>query len=440
MRPHMRKALLLVLAFTVSSLNAEILKVGIDGVINPVTAEFIEKAVNQAETQNAEFLLIDLSTPGGLGVSMQQIIQKILNSRVPVVCYVTPKGAHAASAGFFILLSADVAAMAPGTNTGAAHPVLTFGGESKTMMEKVKNDALANLRSIVNQRQRNYAMAEQAVTESKSYTAEEALKGNLINFVADDQQALLKKLDGFEVTRFTGEKQKLETTGQKVVPLEMTFREKVLSTIADPNIALVLGVLGLLGVYVEFTHPGFFLPGILGAIAVLLALLGFSLLPINIVGVLLILLAIGLFIAEVKVQGFGILGIGGVVAMLFGILMLINAPNPSVRIGLGLAAAVAIGFGLIFMFLLHLVIRSHRRQVTTGSAGLIGQQGIARSDIDAQGGMVFVNGEWWKAVSDQPISKGSLIRVVRTLHLQLVVEEPSKGAGGKGEDERVERL
>ncbi len=413
-------ALLIVLA-AMSFTQGEILKVRIDGIVDPITAEFITKGIERAEERQAELLLIHLATPGGLGVSMQEIIQKILNSKIPIVCYVAPQGAHAASAGFFILLSADVAVMAPGTNTGAAHPVFPFGMENKIMLEKVKNDALANLRSIVKRRQRNYELAEKGVLESKSYTAQEAFDGNLIDFIADDEDDLLKKLDGQEIKRFSGEKQTIHTRDQRIELLEMTLRQKVLGTIANPNFALVLGVIGLLGLYLEFTHPGLIFPGVGGGICLLLSLLGFSLLPVNMIGILLIFLALGLFIAEVVVQGFGVLGTGGVVAMILGILFLIDTPYPALRINLDLALAIALPFALIFMFLLRLVIKSHRGKVTTGEAGLVGSEGRAQTDINRECGRIFVGGEWWQAVSDVEIPKGSRVRVDHADNLMLVV-------------------
>lgn len=418
----MKRGVFLLFLLAGSFTHAKILKVEIDGIIDPITSEFIAQSVREAETQRAEFLLIRLATPGGLGVSMQQIIQKILNSEVPVVCYVAPQGAHAASAGFFILLSADVAAMAPGTNTGAAHPVFPFGMESKIMLEKVKNDALASLRSIVKQRERNYELAEKGVLESRSYTVQEAAEGGLIDLVAADEEELLLKLEGREVTRLTGDKQLLKTRGQEVELLEMTFRQRVLSSIANPNFALILGVVGLLGLYLEFTHPGLVLPGVVGGISLLLALLGFSLLPINYIAVLLILLAFGLFIAEIKVQGFGLLGMGGVVSLVLGILFLIDVPYPALRIQLGLALAVAISFALIFLVLLRLVIQSHRQQVTTGAPGLIGRTGKARTDINSEGGKVFVQGELWQAVSEASIVEGNRVQVKRVEEFYLVVE------------------
>ncbi|MEE2840730.1 MAG: nodulation protein NfeD [Acidobacteriota bacterium] len=418
----MRRIFLLVILLATSTAQGEIFKVKIDGVIDPITSEFITGAVEQAEEQEAEFLLIELSTPGGLGVSMQEIIQMILNSEVPVVCFVEPQGARAASAGFFILLSADLAVMAPGTNTGAAHPVFPFGGEDETMLEKVTNDALANLRAIVSQRERNYEMAEKGVIESKSYTAQEALEGGLIDLIVEDEEELLKELDGREITRFSGELQRLETEGQEVVLLEMTFRQRILSTIADPNIALLLGVLGLLGLYLEFTNPGLMAPGIIGGICFILALLGFSLLPINYIGVLLILLAIGLFIAELMVSGFGLFGVGGIVAMTLGLLVLIDAPNPEVRIQWGTALAVAGSFAIIMLFLLRLIIKSIKAKVITGTGSLEGSIGQARTQVNREGGKVFVSGEWWQAVSESSIETGATVRVVGSRDLVLTVE------------------
>ncbi len=418
-----RLFLLVLMALTLSSVQGEILKVDIDGVIDPITAEFIQSSVDEAEKVNAEFLLIQLQTPGGLGISMQQIVQTILNSKVPIVCYVAPKGAHAASAGFFVLLAADVAAMAPGTNTGAAHPVFPFGMENDVMLEKVKNDALASLRSIVNQRNRNYELAEKGVVESKSYTAQEALDGHLIDLIGDSQEDLLAKLDGREIKRFTGETQILRTAGVPVRVLEMGYRERLLSEIADPNFALILGVVGLLGLYFEFTHPGMVVPGVVGGICLLLALLGFSLVPISIIGVLLIILSIGLLVAEVKVQGFGVLGLGGIIAMVLGILFLIDSPYPELRIGLSIALAVAIPFAVILVFLLRLVIRSHQRKVTTGEAGLVGMIGQARTEVGPTGGgTVFVAGELWRATAGSAIAPGSMVRVARARNLDLFVE------------------
>jgi membrane-bound serine protease (ClpP class) len=417
----MRRIFPFLFFLALSSLHGDILKVEIDGVIDPITSEFIQTSVVTAEEEEADFLLIRLQTPGGLGISMQEIVQTILNSKIPIVCYVSPRGAHAASAGFFILLSADVAAMAPGTNTGAAHPVFPFGMENEIMLEKVKNDSLANLRSIVKQRQRNYELAEQGVLESKSFTAQEALDGGLIDLIGDSEQDLLESLEGMEITRFSGESVVLKGD-QPVRLLTMTYRQRILSAIADPNFALILGVVGLLGLYLEFQHPGLVVPGVVGAICLLLALLGFSLLPVNFIGVLLIILALGLFIAEVKVQGFGILGFGGIVAMVLGIIFLIDAPYPDLRINWGTALAVTIPFALIFIFLIRLAVRSQLAKVLTGKAGLVGLTGESRTEINADGGKVFVAGELWRARSHDTIPAGKTVKIVKAKGLEVLVE------------------
>ncbi len=417
-----RVVALLFLSLFVLPVRGEILKVEIDGPIEPIVAGFIRGAVQEANRTKAEFLLIRLATPGGLGVSMQDIIQDILNSEVPIVCFVSPRGSHAASAGFFILLASDVAAMAPGTNTGAAHPVFPLGMEDKVMLEKVTNDALANLRSIVERRHRNYELAEQGVLESKSYTSTEALEGGLIDLVADDEAALLEKLEGFEVTRFSGEKQKLTVRGQSIRHLEMSLRERVLSSIANPSLALVLGLIGLVGLYIEFSAPGHVAPGAIGAVCLLLALVGFSLLPVNYVGVLLILLAIGLFIAEVFVAGFGVLGIAGAVSLVFGLLFLIDSPYPGLRIGLFEAIVIALPFAAIFLVFFWVLFKNRVTHVSTGREGLEGLVGVSRSRVDPEGGKVFVNSEWWNAVSASPIEKGVRVRVVKVEGLTLTVE------------------
>jgi membrane-bound serine protease (ClpP class) len=424
----------LVLLVAISPVYGEILKVEIDGIIDPISSEFIQTSVATAEKEKADFLLIRLATPGGLGISMQEIVQTILNSEVPVVCYVSPKGAHAASAGFFILLSADVAVMAPGTNTGAAHPVFPFGMENEIMLEKVKNDSLANLRSIVNRRERNYELAEKGVLESKSYTAKEALDGGLIDLIADSEEELLDSLVGMEITRFGGETVVLKVE-KPVRVLTMTYRQRILSAIANPNFALILGVIGLLGVYLEFQHPGLVVPGVIGAICLILALLGFSLLPVNFIGVLLIILALGLFIAEVKVQGFGILGFGGIVAMVLGIIFLIDAPYPELRINWGTALAVAVPFALIVIFLLRLAVRSQLAKVITGNAGLVGLTGESKTEVNLQGGKVFVGGELWRARSRVAIPAGQTIRVVKAKSLELLVEAVETESGSALFDE-----
>ncbi|MFH1574969.1 MAG: nodulation protein NfeD, partial [Acidobacteriota bacterium] len=375
----------IVLTFLPQPAGAAIARVVIDGAIDPIPAEFVVKSLEKAETEAVEFVLIRLTTPGGFGSSMEEIISKMLNSRVPVVIYIAPSGAKAASAGFFILLAADIAAMAPGTNTGAAHPLMAIAGfpvdqqgeAGKTLTEKITSNATAFIRSIASQRHRNVEEAEKGVRESKSFTEAEALELRLIDFVAADEQELLAKLHGYKVTMFSGSEVTLATSGVAIVDYEMTAREKFLAVISHPNLALLLGLAGVILLYVEFSHPGMIAPGVVGGICVLLSILGFSLLPINYVGALLILLAIALFVAEVKVQGFGILGFGGIVAMIVGMIILIDSPDPAVRIGLMTAVAAALPFAVIFLILLVALVKSLRQQVATGDAGMIGLTGQA---------------------------------------------------------------
>ncbi len=422
-------AFALLLLFSAPFAQGEIARVDLDGAIDPVTAEFVVRSIARAESEHAEFLLIRLQTPGGFGSSMEEIIAKMLSSRVPIVVYVTPSGAKAASAGFFILLASDIAAMAPGTNTGAAHPLMAIGGfpvsggeAGKTLTEKITSNSTAFLRSITSKRNRNVMEAEKGVVDSKSFTDTEALNSHLIDFIAADEAELFRKLQGYKVRLFSGEERVLNTQGQSVIDYQMTAREKLLATITQPNLALLLGIAGLLLLYFEFTHPGFIAPGVIGGICVLLSVLGFSFLPINYVGVLLILLAIGLFVAEVKVGGFGVLGIGGLVSMVLGMLILIDSPDPAVRIGLFTALALALPFAAILLILLVALFRSLRQQVATGDQGMIGLIGIADCDIN-RNGRVKIRGEYWNAHSASPISSGKAVKVLEIENLTLKVEE-----------------
>ena len=407
----------------------KIARMDINGAIDPVTAGFVVRCIDQAEADKAELIIIRLQTPGGFGTSMEEIITKMLNSKVPVVVYVAPAGAKAASAGFFILLAADIAAMAPGTNTGAAHPLMAIGGfpvdggeAGKTLTDKITSNATAFLRSIASKRKRNIEEAEKGVRESKSFTDTEALNARLIDFIARDESDLLAKLQGYRVRLFSGEERVLNTENQSFIDYQMTAREKMLAAISQPNLALLLGVVGLILLYFEFTHPGFIAPGVIGGICVLLSVLGFSFLPINYVGVLLILLAIALFVAEVKVSGFGVLGIGGLVAMVFGMLILVDSPDPAVRIGLYTALALALPFAAIFLILLVALFRSLKQKIATGDEGMVGLKGVADSDID-RSGRVLIRGEYWTAQSLAPISAGKMVKVVAVENLSLKVEE-----------------
>jgi len=421
---------LIIFAFTfVLPAQANIARIDVDGAIDPITAAFMIKSISRAEAEGAEMLLVRLTTPGGFGSSMEEIITKMLNSTVPVVIYVAPSGAKAASAGFFILLASDVAAMAPGTNTGAAHPLMAIAGfpvepgeAGKTLTEKITSNATAFIRSIASKRQRNVEEAEKGVVESKSFTETEALDKHLIDFIARDEAELLAKLDGYSLRTFQGREVSLETEGVPISTYEMTSRERFLALISHPNLALLLGLAGLILLYVEYSNPGMVAPGVIGGICLLLSILGFSFLPLNYVGALLILLALGLFVAEVKVQGFGVLGFGGIVAMVVGMLVLIDSPDPAVRIGLWTALAAALPFSVLFLILLVALLKSLRQKVATGSDGMIGLIGVADSDIDRQG-RVLVRGEYWAAQSKTPIPSGSSVRIVGVDNLKLQVEE-----------------
>lgn len=408
-------------------------RIEVAGAIDPVTAEFVVRGIERAESEGAALVLLQLDTPGGFGASMEAIIARMLRSRVPVVVWVGPGGAKAASAGFFVLLAADVAAMAPGSATGAAHPLLAVGGfpvdggeAGKTLSDKVTSNATAYLRSIVTRRGRSPEEAEKGVTESKSFTEAEALAAGLIDLVAGSEAELLGALEGRRVRMFSGEERVLATAGAAVVRYEMTWRERALAAVSQPNLALLLGLVGVILLYFEFSNPGFIVPGVVGGICVLLAVLGLSLLPINHVGVLLLLLAVGLLVAEVKVGGFGVLGIGGIVSMVMGMMMLIDSPDPAVRIGLYTALALALPFAVISLILLVALIRSLGQRAATGDEGMVGLEGVADTAIGAAG-RVLVRGEYWAARAEAPIAAGKRVRVVGVDHLTLTVEETTDG-------------
>lgn len=425
----------LALLLSAAGLRADtprVMEIHIDGMIHPVSAEYVTAGIDQAVKTHASLVIIELSTPGGLDTSMREIIGKIIASPIPVVVYVAPSGSRAASAGFFILLSADVAAMAPGTNSGAAHPVFMGGGQMDPVMkEKVENDAAAYLRSIVSKRDRNPELAQKGVTESKSFTETEMLQGHMIDLIANDEADLLKKLDGREVTRFDGKKEVLHTQGAIVETYAPNFRQEFLSHILDPNIAFILLIVGILGLYVEFTHPGTILPGVAGGIALVLSLFALSLLPINWAGAALILLAIVFFVLEAKFMTHGVLAAGGVLSMVLGALMLINTRLPGGSIKLVTALSVAVPFGMITMFLLRLVLRARALKISTGKAGMIGEEGVVHRGANAEGKMkVYVSGELWDAISGEPVEMGSHVKVMSMDGLTLRVA-PLSAAGGQ---------
>ncbi len=414
-------ALLLLLACSTIYGAPRVVAVDIDGVVHPITVEIITHALEQARRENADLVLVRLNTPGGLMDAMRETVEKIVASPVPVVTYVTPSGGRAASAGFFILLSGDVAAMAPGTNTGAASPVLLAGEMDVVMRKKVENDAAALLRGIAGKRGRNTALAEQAVLESKSFTDKEALDGHLIDLIARDQADLFHQLDGREITRFDGRKQVLHSEGAAVVDYEPTWRERIISAVSDPNIALVLLVLGALGIYIEFSSPGLIAPGVAGGIMVLLGLSALSVLPINWIGVALLLLAVTLFILEAKFASHGVLGAGGAVAMILGATLLVNSPIPEMRVRLATAVAITLPFAIITVFLLSLVLRARASKVVTGVSGLMGAAAVARTPLNPAG-KVFVHGELWDAVCSRPVETGARVKITAVEGLVLSVE------------------
>ena len=392
----------------------------IDGVIHPITADIVRDAIAQAQNEHAELLLVLLNTPGGLLDATRQIIQELSASPVPVITYVTPSGARAASAGFFLLEAGDLAAMSPGTNTGAASPVLLTGQMDDVMRRKVENDAAALLRSLTTRRGRNSELAEQAVRDAKAFTEKEALDQKLIEMVAPNEEQLFKQLDGREITRWDGSRQVLHLGSVTAVEARETARERLMAAIADPNIGFILLVLGAIGIYVEFTSPGLIFAGVLGGILFLLGLSSLSILPINWVGVALLLLAATLFVLEAKFTSHGVLGIGGTIAMVLGAVLLVNGP-PEVRIHLYTAILVAVPFAFITMFLVTLVVRARRNKVLTGPSGMIGEIGVSRTALEPEG-QVLVHGEYWDAVASTNMPAGARVRVRAVSGLKLLVE------------------
>ena len=401
--------------------SAEVLKIAVDDAIQPVTAEYIGRALGLAATNHAQAVLIELNTPGGLVESTREIIDKIVASPVPVIVYVSPAGSRAGSAGIFILEAADIAAMAPGTNAGAAHPVMLIGKPDETMMKKIENDTAALMRSVAAKRGRNVELAESAVRESKSFTEQEALDKKLIDYVAPNEQDLFRQISGKSFKRFNGTPVTLDLTGQKVSDYQMSLKERILSYIMDPNITLIILLIGALCLYVEFNHPGAVVPGTIGVIFIVLAAFAMHLLPIRYAALATILVAFGLFIAEAKFPSHGILTTGGIVLLTLGGLLLVDAPIPEMRVHLLTALAVSIPFGIITAFLMSIAVRARRNKVVTGKQGLIGEIGIAQSTLSPTG-KVFVHGELWDAVSTAPVPAGEQIVVRQIDGLTLRVD------------------
>ncbi len=419
-----------------NSPNPVVLRLDLDREVEPVLATYIDEGIADAESRHASLVLITMDTPGGLSESMKDIIQHIMASSVPVAVYVWPTGARGASAGFFILLSADIAAMAPATHTGAASPVLAIGGWQvqidETMRKKILNDATAFLRSYSEKRGRNPTLAETAVTEAKAFTEKEALDGKMIDLIASSPEDLLRQLDGRTITRFDGRKIMLSLRNATITPFELSARQKFLARIVEPDVFFVLLLVGALGLYTEFTHPGMIAPGVIGGISAVLALYAMHLLPVNFAGVLLILLALALFILEAKFTSHGVLAAGGIVSMVLGAMFLIRSPLTAGGVSLGVSLAVTLPFALITIFLMRLVLRSRAWKSTTGREELIGEEGIAISGLPAgTEGMIRVHGELWRAISPRAVPEGKPVRVRSVEGLKLHVEPEEAAVGEK---------
>jgi len=427
-------ALIAIAIATVFSLpaSAEVLKVVVNDTIQPISAEYISRAIDEAHRRNAQAVLIEMNTPGGLISSTREIMEKITSSPVPVIVYVTPTGGHAGSAGIFILESADIAAMAPGTAAGAAHPVTFIGPmQVKTdddMKRKIENDAAALMRSVTAKRGRSTEAAESAVRESKSFTEQEALAGHLIDYVASSPEDIFRQMQGKSFKRFNGESATLDLTNQRVVPFGMTLKETILDTLMDPNVAFLLLVVGALALYVEFNHPGAVIPGTVGVVFILLAAFALNFLPTRFAALGLILGAFALFAAEAKFTSHGVLTAGGIALLTIGGLLLVDSPIPEMRVHLLTALAVSIPFGLITAFLMTIAVKARRNKVVTGAQGLVGETGVAQTSLSPQG-KVFVHGELWDAVASSPLPPGQLVVVRRiedlTLHVDPLGATPS---------------
>jgi membrane-bound serine protease (ClpP class) len=426
-----QRSCLAILAFIVISLasNAQesrlVYHIKIDGSINPSTSDYIHKSIEEAKNKNAECLVIELNTPGGLLKSTRYIVTDLLTSPVPVIVFVSPSGSQAASAGVFITLASNIAVMAPGTNIGASHPVNTQGGMDSVMGEKVTNDAAAFIRSISEKRKRNVQWAEDAVRKSVSITETEALRDSVIDLIANDMNDLLQKIDGREVETSSGKKI-LSTKNYTIVNFEEGWFQKFLGIISDPNIAYILMMIGMWGIILEFYHPGGILPGVVGVICIVLGLYGLHTLPINYAGLALIVLAIILFIAEIKITSYGMLTVGGVICLFLGSMMLIDTSSPleaAIDISMSVVITTVLIISLLFMLLAWLVIKAHRRRAMTGESGMLGEIGEVFEDITGGFGSVKIMGEIWKAESNENIPKGSKVKVAGVKDLTIRVNK-----------------
>lgn len=418
-------ALVLVLSVSVTSVYAaDVVHFRVEDTIQPASEAFIARVIDQATADGRDLVVMEIDTPGGLLDSTRDITSTITGSEVPVVVFVAPGGARAASAGFFILMSADIAVMAPGTNTGAAHPVSGQGQEMGEHMEaKATNDASAMIRSLAEGRGRNSEKAVEAVVESSSFTASEALDLGLIDFVASDLDEVLELLNDREIARFDGSTVTINLEDPRILTVESSSAERFLSVLANPNIAYLLMALGMLGIYVEVTHPGAIFPGVVGVIAMLLALYSLSVLPVSLAGIALIVVGLLLFVLEVKVASYGMLTVGGLISFILGSLMLFDSPIPDMRVSLGVVVPTALLVALVTGFLLSRVLKAHKRPPTTGREGMVGEIGRVVRDLDPRG-TVAVHGEWWDArTSGLPVAKNEEVRVLAVAGSYLEVEK-----------------
>lgn len=403
--------------------KAPILIIEVDGIINPATAKFITNAIDEAARQNAQCLIIELDTPGGLMESMRMIVKKILTSTVPVVVYVGPSGARAASAGVFITMAAHIAAMAPSTHMGAAHPVsLGEGKENKTMSEKIVNDTVSYIKTIAKTRGRNADWAEKAVVKSVSITEEEAVKLNVVDFISPDIQDLLARIDGKVIKIEGGITRTLSSKGVQPRSVQMSWKYRFLDIISNPSIAYILLMLGIYGIFFELSNPGAILPGVVGGIFLILAFYSLQMLPINFAGLALILFAVVLFIAEIKVVSHGLLAVGGVISLFLGSLMLIESPADYMKISLSVIIPAVLVSAAFFIFAVTMAIKARLKKPTTGTEGLVGEIGVAAMALTPEG-KISVHGEFWNAISDQTIERGERVQVIEVNHLKLKVKK-----------------
>lgn len=407
-----------------SAASGEILKIVVDDTIQPITEEYISRAVDEAQRRNDQAVLIEINTPGGLVESTRHIIEKITSSQVPIIVYVAPSGSRAGSAGIFILEAADVAAMAPGSNAGAAHPVLIGPFAPKVddeMKRKIENDTAALMRSVASKRGRNVVVAESAVLESKSFTEQEALSQHLIDYVAPNDVDLFQQMEGKSFKRFNGQEVTLKLSGQPIVPFGMTLKERILSYLMDPNISFILLAIGALALYAEFNHPGAVVPGTVGVVFILIAAFALNLLPTRFAALALILGAFALFAAEAKFASHGVLTVGGITLLTLGGLLLVDSPIPEMRVHLLTALAVSVPLGLITAFLMSIALKARRNKMVSGAQGLIGETGVAQTAL-CRRGKIFVHGELWDAVSSSDVVAGESVIVRRVDGLLLQVD------------------